>query len=52
MDLHSLLNFGNEAIDEVSKSNFAFTLSPQKMINAEHSVGRLGWNPISCGGSY
>ena len=30
MDLNSLLNLGNEAIDEVSKSNFAFTLSPRR----------------------
>ena len=49
MDLNSLIDFANEATEEIAKYTVPVTLSPEKMMVNEHVIGALAWDSISYG---
>ena len=50
MDLDSLIDFANEANEEIAKYTVPVTLSPEKMMVNEHAIETLTWESISYGG--
>lgn len=49
MDLDSLIDFANEANDEIHKYMVSVTLSPEKMMADDYAVATLAWDSISYG---
>ena len=49
MDLDSLIDFANEATEEIAKYTVPVTLSPEKMMANEHAIEALAWDSISYG---
>ena len=49
MDLHSLIDFANEAAEEIAKFRFPVTLSPDKILEGERIIPTLAWDSVSYG---
>ena len=49
MDLDSLIDFANEATEEIAKYTVPVILSPEKMMVNEHAIEALAWDSISYG---
>lgn len=49
MDLNSVIDFANEANDEIGKYMIDVTLSPKKMMSDEYDFASLDWSSISYG---
>ena len=49
MDLHSLIDFANEATAEIAKFTVPVTLSPDKIMEGEHVIPALLWDSVSYG---
>jgi len=49
LDLGSLVDFANEATDEIAKFTVSIILSPDKMMAGEHVLPALAWDSISYG---
>ncbi len=51
MKLDSLIDFANEATQEVAKYTVSVTLSPAEMLKGGYIVSSLAWDSISYGGT-
>lgn len=49
MDLNSLIDFANEATEEVAKYTVSVTLSPEKMLADGYAIEALTWDSIDYG---
>jgi len=49
LDLNSLIDFANEATEEIAKYTVPVILSPEKMMANGHAIDALAWDSISYG---
>ena len=49
MNLNSLIDFADEATEEVAKYTVGVTLSPKKMMTDRYAIPSLAWDSISYG---
>jgi len=49
MDLDSLIDFANEATEEIAKYMVSVILSPEKMMADDHAIAPLAWESVSYG---
>ena len=49
MDLDSLIDFANEATEEIAKYTVPVILSPEKMMANEHAIEALVWDSVNYG---
>lgn len=49
MDFDPLVDFTNQATDEIAKHSIVFTLSPEKMMGVNDALANLTWSSIQFG---
>lgn len=49
MNLDSLIDFANEATEEIAKYTVPVILSPEKIVSDNHAIATLAWDSVSYG---